>query len=177
MMSSKQKGGKRPFAGRVGFAFNTPENTPSRKKYKCPVCGTLKQSDKLHEHVTNLCRFETNGEPVRPNSNKFKDFSQEAQTHTKYCHEKNIKKATVQSWKTAIPESADTGFEQSYFKQWKKSQSDLGESTASENREVKIPRFRFTDTGDIHVPVPVNRGTTCHLRNSRYSGVRKPIGE
>ena len=42
-------------------------------------------------------------------------------------------------------------------------------------REVKIPQFRFTDTGDIHVPVPGNRGTTCHLRNSRYSGVRKPL--
>ena len=47
----------------------------------------------------------------------------------------------------------------------------------NDNREVKIPRFLFTDTGDIHVPVSVNRGTTCHLRNSRYSGVRKPIGE
>jgi hypothetical protein len=23
-------------------------------------------------------------------------------------------------------------------------------------REVKIPRFRFTGTSDIHVPVPVN---------------------
>jgi hypothetical protein len=44
-------------------------------------------------------------------------------------------------------------------------------------REIKIPRFRFTDTGDIHIPVPVNRGTTCHLRNSRYSGMRKPIRE
>jgi hypothetical protein len=36
-------------------------------------------------------------------------------------------------------------------------------------REVKIPRFRFTGTGDIHVPVPVNQGTTCNLRNPRYS--------
>jgi hypothetical protein len=40
-----------------------------------------------------------------------------------------------------------------------------------DNREVKIPRFRFRCTGDIHVPVPVNRGTTCNLRNRRYSGV------
>jgi hypothetical protein len=44
-------------------------------------------------------------------------------------------------------------------------------------REVKIPRFRFTGTGDIHVPVPVNRGITCNLRNQRCSGVRKPIRE
>jgi hypothetical protein len=43
------------------------------------------------------------------------------------------------------------------------------------NREVKITRFWFTDTGDIHVPVPVNRGTICNLRNPRYSGVTKPI--
>jgi hypothetical protein len=47
----------------------------------------------------------------------------------------------------------------------------------ADNREVKIPRFRFTGTGDIHVPVPVNRGITCNLRNPRYSGVRKPIRE
>jgi hypothetical protein len=46
-----------------------------------------------------------------------------------------------------------------------------------DNREVKIPRFRFTGTGDIHVPVPVNRGTTCNLRNPRYFGVSKPIRE
>jgi hypothetical protein len=45
----------------------------------------------------------------------------------------------------------------------------------SENREVKIPWFWFTGTGDIHVPV--NLGTTCNLRNPRYSGVRKPIRE
>ena len=44
-------------------------------------------------------------------------------------------------------------------------------------REVKIPRFRFTGTDDIHVPVPVNRGTTCKLRNPRYFGVSKPIRE
>jgi hypothetical protein len=44
-------------------------------------------------------------------------------------------------------------------------------------REVKILRFRFTGTGDIHVPVPVNRGTTCNLRNPRYFGVNKPIRE
>ena len=49
--------------------------------------------------------------------------------------------------------------------------------TTTENREVKIPRFRFTGTGDIHVPVPVNRGTTCNLRNPRYFGVSKPIRE
>ena len=40
-------------------------------------------------------------------------------------------------------------------------------SGRSRIREVKIPRFRFTGTGDIHVPVPVNRGTTCNLRNPR----------
>ena len=39
----------------------------------------------------------------------------------------------------------------------------------SDNREVTIPRFQFTGTGEIHVPVPVNRGTTCNLRNPRYS--------
>ena len=51
-------------------------------------------------------------------------------------------------------------------------------SRVEHNREVKIPRgFRFTGTGDIHVPVPVNRGTTCHLKNPRYFGVRKPIRE
>jgi hypothetical protein len=44
-------------------------------------------------------------------------------------------------------------------------------------REVKIPRFRFTGTGYIHVPVPVNRGTICNLRNPRYSAVRKPMRE
>ena len=32
---------------------------------------------------------------------------------------------------------------------------------ADDDREVKI--LRFTGTGDIHVPVPVNRGTTCNL--------------
>ena len=42
-------------------------------------------------------------------------------------------------------------------------------------REVKIPRFRFTGTGNIHIPIPVNRGIMCNLRNARYSGVRKPI--
>jgi hypothetical protein len=41
----------------------------------------------------------------------------------------------------------------------------------------EIPRFRFTGTGDIHVPVPINRGTTCNLRNPRYFGVNKPIRE
>jgi hypothetical protein len=44
-------------------------------------------------------------------------------------------------------------------------------------REVEIPRFRFTGTGDIHVPVPINRGTTCNLRNPRYFGVNKLIRE
>jgi hypothetical protein len=44
-----------------------------------------------------------------------------------------------------------------------------------DNREVKIHRFRFTGTGDV--PVPVNRGTTCNIRNARYSGVSKPIRE
>jgi hypothetical protein len=52
-----------------------------------------------------------------------------------------------------------------------------GPHAVSCNREVKIPRFRFTSTGDIHVPVPVNREITCNLRNPRYSGVRKPIRE
>jgi hypothetical protein len=42
-------------------------------------------------------------------------------------------------------------------------------------REVKIPRFRFTGTGNIHIPIPVNQGIMCNLRNARYSGVRKPI--
>jgi hypothetical protein len=46
-------------------------------------------------------------------------------------------------------------------------------ATSSEKLEVKIPRFRFT--GNIHVPVPVNRGITCNLRNARYSGVWKSI--
>ena len=128
-MSSKQRGGKRPFAGRIGFAYNKPECTPSRKKYKCPVCGTVKRSDKLHEHINNLCRFETNGRPVRLNSNEFKNFSQEAKAHIKYCHEKNITKAIVESWKTLIPENLDDGFETSYFKKWKK--SECGENTES----------------------------------------------
>ena len=68
---------------------------------------------------------------VLPNNNEFKDFSQEAQTHTKYCHERSIKKATVQSWKTAIPDNADTGFETSYFKRWKR--IDFREGTASKD--------------------------------------------
>jgi hypothetical protein len=42
-------------------------------------------------------------------------------------------------------------------------------------REAKIPRY--TGTGDIHVPVLVNRVTTCNLRNPRYSSVLKPIRE
>ena len=52
---------------------------------------------------------------------------------------------------------------------------NIARNRFSDNREVKIPWFRFTGTSDIHVPV--NRGTTCNLRNPRYSGVWKPIRE
>ena len=57
------------------------------------------------------------------------------------------------------------------------SHNDIPDLVQKKLIEVKIPRFRFTGTGDIHVPVPVNRGTTCNLRNPRYSAVRKPMRE
>jgi hypothetical protein len=46
----------------------------------------------------------------------------------------------------------------------------VAEYTDLDIREVKVSRF--TGTGDIHVPVLVNWGTTCYLRNPGYSSVR-----
>ena len=61
---------------------------------------------------------------MRPNSNKFKGFFQEAHNYTKYCHEKNIKKVTVESQKTSIPKNREPGFETSYFKKWRKNDGE-----------------------------------------------------
>jgi hypothetical protein len=53
--------------------------------------------------------------------------------------------------------------------------------TADSTRVKQLERLRYPVSGlrvrVIYMRVTVNRGTTCNLRNPRYSGVRKPIRE
>ena len=84
----------------------------------------LPLSDKLNQHITNLCHF-NDEDALSPDSSGFKCLSQEAQKHTKYCFDNSIKKSTALSWKTSLKvkrkcDEMDT----SVFKNFKKKTED-----------------------------------------------------
>ena len=110
---SKQHGGKRSFCGKKTGSFL--KEAPSRQTYLCPICKKEKRSDKLKEHYINLCHFDNNDNAISPASSTFRNISLEAQVHTKYCYDNNIKKSDTDSWKTKVKANVSPGIE-GFFK-------------------------------------------------------------
>lgn len=95
-----EKGGNRLGAGRPSQAFSTKDLPPSRSKFQCPVCGSEKRSDKMQQHLLQLCHFDNDGMPVKPDNPQYSSFTSEAKQHTDYCVAKELKKdSLLQSWK------------------------------------------------------------------------------
>lgn len=106
----------------------TKKFTLSRQKFVCPICKTTKRSDKLSEHITNLCHFNDAEEAYPPWSSAFKHLSKEAKFHTQYCYDRKISKKMSQKWKNEIPSKSTEEFDCSYFKKWKKNPEEKEET-------------------------------------------------
>ena len=133
-------GGKRPFSGRKAVAKKL-KAYPSRQSYLCPVCKTKKRSDKLNDHISRLCHFDIHGHPIKPESDLFKTFTEEAKTHTLFCVQNNYKKNDTPKWITqhTCLEESTSGHDASFFKKWKLDDgtSNLKELEKSDNEPVE----------------------------------------
>ena len=97
------KGGNRSGSGRPKLS-SLKDIPASRGKYQCPVCGTEKRSDKLQDHLQQLCHFDTDGKPIDSSFAQYSKLSSEARQHTDYCASKDIKKDELnQCWKRLSP--------------------------------------------------------------------------
>lgn len=98
------KGGSRAGSGRPSSV--SKDDSPSRSKYLCPVCGTEKRTDKLLKHLYQLCIFDSDGKPLESNDERYITLSVEAKQHTEYCSRRGLKKDELpKCWKRLSPAS------------------------------------------------------------------------